>query len=208
MQPVEVQPTEVQSAEVQPTEVQKTVLSSGEIRKGASKSYASVGKVTSGQTVKVIDTFKNSLGETWYRLDMNSFKGWVQAAVFEKSSVTLPPANIPIKGDSVYTANNSVKARSGATTSYKVVATLPLNKQLTVVDTFNNAKGETWIRVQISSKTYGWIPLSELQEEAMQVKTLYISASYSQFKKWSFLKFSCSRPSQKRHPINVHSKIR
>ena len=156
---------------------EKKVLSPGEIRKGASKSYASVGKVTSGQTVKVIDTFKNSLGETWYRLDMNSFKGWVQAAVFEKSSVTLPPANIPIKGDSVYTANNSVKARSGATTSYKVVATLPLNKQFTVVDTFNNAKGETWIRVQISSKTYGWIPLSELQEEAMQVKTLYISAS-------------------------------
>ena len=97
MQSTVVQPAVVQPIEVKSAVEQKTVLSSGESRKGASKSYTSVGKVTAGQTVKVIDTFKNSLGETWYRLDMNSFKGWVQAAVFEKGQVAPPPAKIDEK---------------------------------------------------------------------------------------------------------------
>ena len=158
-----------------PATQQKVVLISGEIKKGASKSYPTVGTVSAGQNVKIIDTFKNSLGETWYRLDMTSYKGWVNSIVFEKSSTPLPPANIPEKGDKVYTINNYVKARSGATTSYKVVATLSINKALTVVDTFNNANGDTWIRVQLSTNTYGWIPLAELRTTPLTVKNLYVS---------------------------------
>ena len=54
-----------------------------------------------------------------------------------------------------------------------------------------------------------WLdPSSELQEEALQVKTLYISASTANLRSGPSLSSAVVDKAEKRYPMELHSKIR
>lgn len=66
-----------------------------------------------GQKVRIIDTFKNSMGETWYRVDLGAVQGWVIETAFKQSS--LPPApettELPAIGTYVYSHLNGLNVK-------------------------------------------------------------------------------------------------
>lgn len=67
------------------------------------------------------------------------------------------PSTPPAQGTNlVYTIKDSVTIHSGATRSYKVIATKPKGTQLEYVDTFNASTG-LWYRVKVSSTVFGWV---------------------------------------------------
>ena len=81
----------------------------------------------------------------------------LQKAVSEGGGVVTPPTTPePAQPDTVYTSANNVKVHSGASTNYKVVATLAANKALPVIDQHKGANG-IWYRVEVSSSVKGWI---------------------------------------------------
>src|SRR5699024_10549933 len=51
---------------------------------------------------------------------------------------------------------NAANMRSGATTSYKVVATIPAGTSLKVLSAFTNAQNEVWFNVEYNGKK-GWV---------------------------------------------------
>lgn len=69
-------------------------------------------------------------------------------------TTTQPPATtLP---STVYVSKASVTIHSGATTSYKIVATRTAGTALKVVDSFKSTNG-VWYRVQLSSTLFGWV---------------------------------------------------
>ncbi|WP_391207993.1 SH3 domain-containing protein [Psychrobacillus sp. L4] len=88
----------------------------------------------------------------------------LQKAVAEGGNVVVtPPTTTPSVPDAstdspkvVYTSASSVKAYSGASRDYKVLATFGADKALTVVDQFKSATG-LWYRVEISATAKGWV---------------------------------------------------
>lgn len=132
------------------------------VRKGATSSYAVVTKLPHGQKVKVIDTFTNQAGELWYRIEIGSVKGWIL------SSYLSPAASESVKPPAPTQTSNVVKVdkaavRKGATNSYAVVANLSKNQKVSVIDTFKNANGEEWVRVDLGS-VKGWVIATAFQE--------------------------------------------
>lgn len=92
--------------------------------------------------------------------EINSLKAQLSQPGTTPPPVTTPPVTTPpASGDlpsTVYAAKGTVKVHSGATTSYKVVATKANGAALKVIDSFNSATG-LWYRVEISSTVKGWV---------------------------------------------------
>jgi len=123
------------------------------VRKGATTAYDVVVKLSNGKVVKVIDSFKNSFGETWYRIETGSIKGWViQDYLRSNVSVNPPPPTSEIKTIQV----DKSPVRKGATDSYSIVAYVNKNQKMTIIDKFTNAKGEVWYRADLG-QVKGWI---------------------------------------------------
>lgn len=136
------------------------------VRKGATDSYAVTAKLSQGQKVKVIDTFTNITGELWYRIEIGNVRGWVLANYLsptEAESVK-PPA--PTLTTNVVKVDKAA-VRKGATNSYAVVANLSKNQKVTIIDTFKNANGEEWVRVDLGS-VKGWVFATAFQESDTQ----------------------------------------
>jgi uncharacterized protein YgiM (DUF1202 family) len=54
------------------------------IRSGATTSYSIIDTLSGGTTLKYIQSFKNSLGETWYNVEMsNGDRGWIISSLAE-----------------------------------------------------------------------------------------------------------------------------
>lgn len=82
-----------------------------------------------------------------------------------------PPAQ---STNMVYTTKDSVTIHSGATRSYKVIATKPKGTKLEFVDTFNSSTG-LWYRVKVSSTVYGWIFSGDVTTSATTSPTSVIT---------------------------------
>jgi N-acetylmuramoyl-L-alanine amidase len=134
-----------------------TVIESNvNIRKGATVSYQVIGTLSNGTKVKVIDSFQNSIGEKWYRIESGNLIGWVEADFLKTdatatASDTQPPTTTEM---TVYTDKAIV--HKGATTAYPSVGTLTKDQMVTVLATFTNASGEQWFRIQ-SGSLIGWV---------------------------------------------------
>ena len=133
------------------TIIEKVIqVDKSQVRKGASDSYAVVAVVNSGQKVKVIDSFTNSLGEKWSRLDLgNNLFGWVKDSAFIKPASTVP-SGLPAIGKTVYSKADNVIVRRGASLSYTGVASLALNQASKVVAHFTGSDGVSWVRLELS----------------------------------------------------------
>lgn len=85
----------------------------------------------------------------------------LQKAIADGSGgVVTPPPTVPDGSLSfptvVYTTTNNVKVHSGASKSYKVLATLAASKGITAIDQHKSATG-VWYRVEVSPSVKGWV---------------------------------------------------
>ncbi|MFF2752144.1 SH3 domain-containing protein [Psychrobacillus sp. NPDC058041] len=130
------------------------------VRKGAGTEFNSITKVHTGQIVSVLASEKNSKGEVWYKVSYNSTEGWIigdflkAATAAVKDSATT--SGTSYVGTTQKIGKNAANMRSGATTSYKVVATLPAGTSLKVLSAFTNAQKEVWFNVEFNGKK-GWV---------------------------------------------------
>lgn len=150
------------------------------IRKGATTSYEVVTKLSKGTTVKIIDQFKNTKGELWYRIETGGTKGWVLATLLEpKSTINPPPPptdpSLPAVGSYVYSYVNNLDVRRGASLSYATVSTLSLNQRVKVIAHFTNSNGDSWLRVMENSTLMGWVPANSIGSTAAINGTLYVT---------------------------------
>ena len=133
------------------------------VRKGATTSYEAIAKLSKGTSVKVIDSFKNSSGELWYRIESGAIKGWIIEDYLKADAEVKPPA--PVKETKTVQIDKA-PVRKGATDSYSIITYVNKNQSVTIIDTFKNANGEVWYRADLGS-VQGWI-----KETAFQAVTL------------------------------------
>jgi N-acetylmuramoyl-L-alanine amidase len=141
----------------------KVVVSAASVKKGATESYDEVATIKVGESVSVIDSFTNSQGELWYRVDLGAVKGWVNSSAFEEKETELPPETKVMK-----VTVDSASIHKGATEAYEVVADVKKSEELTVIDSFKNANGELWYRVDLGS-IKGWINSSAFEAQTTPV---------------------------------------
>jgi N-acetylmuramoyl-L-alanine amidase len=131
------------------------------VHKGATESYSVVLTLKLNTQVKVVDTFTNSANVEWSRVLVEGTYGWVKSSLLSESIKQQFTAR------TMYVSKNNFPLRKGASTHYESIAILKLNQTVKVVDEFNNS-GETWYRLQISSKVLGWVPASSLSLQPQQ----------------------------------------
>lgn len=151
------------------------------VRKGATESYSIVSYVYQNQKVTIIDTFKNAAGETWYRADLGAIKGWIHADAFDSSAnPPSPPGseteNLPEVGSYVYSNQNGLDVRKGATASYASVYKLSTNQKVKVIDHFTHTDGTAWLRVEVTASLAGWIPAGTVSTSESLNLDLYVTA--------------------------------
>lgn len=183
-----------------PTSEVKTILASQvPVRKGATTSYAAVAHVSKNQKVTVIDTFKNTSGETWYRIDLGNIKGWINEDAFTADA--LPPSpeveNLPPVGIYVYSTENAVDVRKGATTSYQSVYKLALNQKVKVIDHFTPNNGDAWLRIEVSSNLFGWIPANKASSAESINKALTVSVDVANMRRGPSLSYGVVEQAKK-----------
>ena len=130
------------------------------VRNGAGTEFNSISKVHTGQIVSVLASKKNSKGEVWYKVSYNSTEGWIIGdflkAVTSSVKDSATTSGTSYVGTTQKIGKNAVNMRSGATTAYKVVATLPAGTSLKVLNAFTNAQKEVWFNVEFNGKK-GWV---------------------------------------------------
>ncbi|WP_166805859.1 SH3 domain-containing protein [Jeotgalibacillus sp. R-1-5s-1] len=119
-------------------------------RTGASTAYKVVAYKNAGTSFKIVGQHSGSTG-LWYRVELTSSTlAWVNSADI---STTKPSGTAPKE---VF-AFGEVNLRSGATTAYRVIETIPRGTTMAYLSSFTNAAGETWHRVKAPSGNEGWV---------------------------------------------------
>ncbi|WNS75106.1 N-acetylmuramoyl-L-alanine amidase [Bacillus sp. DTU_2020_1000418_1_SI_GHA_SEK_038] len=152
------------------------------VRKGATGSYSIVTYVYKNQKITIIDTFKNAAGETWYRADLGTVKGWIHEDAFKPTAnLPSPPdtetPSLPEVGSYVYSSQNGIDVRKGATDSYASVAKLSVNQKVKVVDQFIHTNGTAWLRVEVTPTLLGWVPANTISATESINIDLYVSVA-------------------------------
>jgi N-acetylmuramoyl-L-alanine amidase len=137
----------------------KVAINTASVKKGATAAYDEVTTIKAGESVSVIDSFTNSQGELWYRVDLGAIKGWVNSSAFEEKETDLPPETKLMK-----VTVDSATIHKGATEAYDVVAKVEKSEELTVINSFKNASGDLWYRVDLGS-VKGWIKSSAFETQ-------------------------------------------
>ncbi len=124
------------------------------LRSSASTSGSVVTVLPAGTTGTVIGGPTAANGYTWWRIQTSRGTGWgVENWLVETDGGTTPPPGGLPAGTVVRVTENNLRMRSGAGTGNTVLATLPVNHQLTIISGPTSANGYDWYRV--NSVTYG-----------------------------------------------------
>lgn len=123
-----------------PTKSYKTVTVNLNMRTGPSTSY---GVVTTIPTGAVVEVFEHSNG--WDKIAYNGTTGWVAALYLTTGSLPAAPVANVYKA-----AQFNLNMRSGPSTSYDRITTIPVGGRLQVIDHSNG-----WDKV-IYNGTTGW----------------------------------------------------
>lgn len=153
-------------------EIKMIQVDKSPVRKGATDSYSIVTYVNKNQKITIIDKFTNAKGELWYRADLGKIKGWIHEKAFETvSNLPSPPSDettnpgtgvLPEVNSYIYSYQNGLDVRKGATDSYASVAKLSINQKVKVIDHFTHSNREAWLRIEVSPSLMGWIPASSV----------------------------------------------
>ena len=133
-----------------------TNASSVKVHSGATRNYKVLATFSANKALTVIDQHGSGTN-LWYRVEVSStVKGWVHSG----DVTTSKPSNVT---PSSVVAKEAVNIRKGATTSYASIELVAKGTSLKYIDSFKNAKGETWYNVQSPKGNKGWV-LSTLTE--------------------------------------------
>ncbi|MFO1444398.1 N-acetylmuramoyl-L-alanine amidase [Bacillus sp. Bva_UNVM-123] len=163
------------------TEVKTIQVDKTPVRKGATDSYAIVTYVNKSQKITIIDKFTNAKGEIWYRADLGKIKGWIHEKAFEATTnlpsppSTTDPSTLPEVNSYVYSYQNGLDVRKGATESYASVSKLSVNQKVRVLDHFTPSNGAPWLRVEVNSSLMGWVPASSVGSTQALGNLLYVN---------------------------------
>ncbi|WP_277585994.1 SH3 domain-containing protein [Psychrobacillus antarcticus] len=146
---------------------QKIGERASEMRKGATASYDVVATIPEGTALKIISAFTNAQNEIWFNVENNGKKGWVTSDLFILNDNAAETAAKAVKastlksgdsyvGTSQNIGKNASNMRSGATTSYKLIASIPAGTSLKIIGAFTNAQNEIWFNVEYKGKK-GWV---------------------------------------------------
>ncbi|MBX4164263.1 SH3 domain-containing protein [Priestia megaterium] len=109
------------------------------VRSGAGTNYASIGSVTKGQKLSVVN--KNG---SWYKINYNGRTGYVSSDYVQLSGTTTPPAE-----SITYTVTAStLNVRSGAGTNYASIGSVTKGQKLSVV-----SKSGGWYKINYNGRT-------------------------------------------------------
>ncbi|MFV5318749.1 SH3 domain-containing protein [Priestia megaterium] len=109
------------------------------VRSGAGTNYASIGSVTKGQKLSVVN--KNG---SWYKINYNGRTGYVSSDYVQSSGTTTPPAE-----SITYTVTAStLNVRSGAGTNYASIGSVTKGQKLSVV-----SKSGSWYKINYNGRT-------------------------------------------------------
>lgn len=131
------------------------------VRAGAGTEFDKITSVQAGQMVSVLANEKNSKGEVWYKVSLNSTEGWIISDYLTAATAAVK-ASTTKSGDSYVGTTQKIgtsasKMRSGATTAYKVVATIPVGTSLKILGAFTNTSNEIWFNVEYKGKKAGYL---------------------------------------------------
>lgn len=137
-------------------------LSTENIYKGATVNYPVAGSAKSSEELIVLSSFKNSAGESWYRVRSKTVTGWVLSSKVKSYG---------IKGVEVTSSGTSAAVRKGAEDSYLGNSTLSSFETAFVIDSIVNKKGEKWVRVTnflTDSVETGWVRLDHVKPASIK----------------------------------------
>jgi N-acetylmuramoyl-L-alanine amidase len=156
------------------------------LRRGALSSYRAVALLKRNEKLTVIDQFTNQYDELWYRVQLNNgVSGWVLADDVSAQ---------PLMDEIFYVKVDAANVRSGASTSYKKVATLEKGTAVSAIDNFTNQNGELWYRIKVNDTTYGWISATLLTSEKIEInKTKVIGTKNAYMRRGASFSYSVTQ---------------
>ncbi|WP_313892617.1 N-acetylmuramoyl-L-alanine amidase [Psychrobacillus sp.] len=131
------------------------VINQATVHKGATKNYDIVHTAKIGTAYVIHQEITNGYSEKWVQVTYaTGKKGWMLASAFEEASIA---NKVVIKSSTVHT---------GATKSYKTVATINVGTKLSIHQEFTNASKEKWYQVSYAIGKKGWISAEAFESVA------------------------------------------
>lgn len=138
------------------------------LRSGASTKHKALVTIPKGKEV----TYIVKTG-SWSKVKYGSKIGYVSSSYIQKATgkitvakKTVPKATVKISASVInYKTKTNLNLRSGASTKYKTLVTIPKNKEVTYV-----SKSGSWYKVKYGSKT-GYVSSSYLTKVTTKVTT-------------------------------------
>ncbi|WP_082892613.1 SH3 domain-containing protein [Rossellomorea aquimaris] len=157
-----------------PEQLEKDMVvntSNTKMHTGATTEYKIVTTLNEKQIVHTVSKFTNSLGESWYQVEVNANRGWINAKYLSDVEENNPPS--PEETNSIIQVQKA-EIRTGASSAYKIIKYAYLNESYVIIDTFNNSLGEKWFRVKVGDSA-GWIKSSSFEKKQdVSTKTVTI----------------------------------
>lgn len=126
-----------------------TAKSNVNLRTGGSLKHKIITQIKKGQTVKMV-----SYNSKWSKVLYGSKTGYVSTSYLTKTAEKKPVTASATK----YVTTDRLNMRTGASTKYKIITTIPKGKTVTYV-----SKSGSWYKVKYGSKT-GWVSSAYLKK--------------------------------------------
>ena len=135
-------------------------VGSAKVRKEASTGSEVVAGVAQGSVVTIVDEIKDSAGKTWYKVTVENKTGYIRSDLMSKSggsssggSSSAPAATqaTPIAATKAYINYESVRVRSGASTSHETKGSIVKNTSVTIVGEAKSSDGKKWYEIEYNN---------------------------------------------------------
>lgn len=135
-------------------------VGSAKVRKEASTGSEVVAGVAQGSVVTIVDEVKDSAGKTWYKVTVENKTGYIRSDLMSKSggsssggSSSAPAATqaTPIAATKAYINYESVRVRSGASTSHETKGSIVKNTSVTIVGEAKSSDGKKWYEIEYNN---------------------------------------------------------
>ena len=122
-----------------------TASSSLNIRSGAGTNYSIIGSLPSKASVQILETLNG-----WYKIKYNNLTGYVSSQYVSVNTSSDTSLNSPSTQNKVgtVTASPSLNIRSGASTNYSIIGSLPSKASVQILETLNG-----WYKIKYNNLT-------------------------------------------------------
>ena len=122
-----------------------TASSSLNIRSGAGTNYSIIGSLPSKASVQILEALNG-----WYKIKYNNLTGYVSSQYVSVNTSSDTSLNSPSTQNKVgtVTASPSLNIRSGASTNYSIIGSLPSKASVQILETLNG-----WYKIKYNNLT-------------------------------------------------------